>query len=119
MAAASGVTLLAAGLLAALAPPHSVALLALALALLGLGWSFGLVSGTAIVTDSVPLATRARTQGMVDVAIAVAGAGGGLASGLVVATGSYALLSVAGGVLSLALLPVIALSARHRLTSRN
>ncbi|MFD6951201.1 hypothetical protein A6A08_23905 [Nocardiopsis sp. TSRI0078] len=108
---------MAAGLLAALAPPHSVALLALALALLGLGWSFGLVSGTAIVTDSVPLATRARTQGMVDVAIA--GTGGGLASGLVVATGSYALLSVAGGVLSLALLPVIALSARHRVTSRN
>ncbi|GAA3741435.1 MFS family permease [Spinactinospora alkalitolerans] len=112
VAAASGVTLLAAGLLAALAPPHSVGLLALALALLGLGWSFGIVSGTAIITDAAPLSTRARTQGLVDVAIAVAGAGGGLASGMVVAAGSYALLSLIGGLLALAVLPAIAWSAR-------
>ncbi len=77
MAAASGVTLLAAGLLAASAPDDSVVLLALALALLGLGWNFGLVSGSAIITDAVPLETRARTQGQVDVSIAIAGAGGG------------------------------------------
>ncbi|MDR3034500.1 MAG: MFS transporter, partial [Kitasatospora sp.] len=69
--AAAGLTLLAAGLVAALAPADSVALLALALVLLGLGWNFGLVSGTAIITDAAPLATRARTQGAVDVAIAV------------------------------------------------
>ncbi|WP_236567693.1 MULTISPECIES: MFS transporter [unclassified Nocardiopsis] len=108
--AASGLTLLSAGLLA---PPHSVALLALALALLGLGWSLGLVAGTALVTANAPLANRARTQGLVDVAIAVAGAGGGLASGLVVAAGSYALLSAAGGVLALAVPPAVALSARR------
>ncbi|MBB6120002.1 MFS transporter [Nocardiopsis algeriensis] len=112
VAAASGITLLASGLLAALAPPHSVGLLALALALLGLGWSFGIVSGTAIITDAAPPATRARTQGLVDVAIAVAGAGGGLASGMVVAAGSYALLSLLGGLLALAVLPAIAWSAR-------
>lgn len=112
VAAASGVTLLAAGLLAALVPPHSVPLLALALALLGLGWSFGLVSGTAIITDAAPLSTRARTQGLVDVAIAVAGAGGGLASGMVVAAGSFALLSLIGGVLAVAVLPAIVWSAR-------
>lgn len=119
VAAASGVTLLAAGLLAALAPPHSVGLLALALALLGLGWSFGIVSGTAIITDAAPLATRARTQGMVDVAIAVAGAGGGLASGLVVAAGNYALLSLIGGLLALAILPAIAWTARPRPATGN
>ncbi len=76
VAAASGVTLVAAGVVAALAPPASVPLLALALALLGLGWSFGLVSGTAIITDAAPTAARAKVQGTVDVAIAVAGAGG-------------------------------------------
>ncbi|WP_236700505.1 MFS transporter [Allosalinactinospora lopnorensis] len=114
VAAASGLTLLAAGLLAAFVPPHSVALLALALGLLGLGWSFGLVAGTAIVTDAVPLATRAKTQGLVDVAVALAGAGGGLASGLVVAAGSYTVLSIAGGVLALAVLPVVAYTARPR-----
>ncbi|MEU1465083.1 hypothetical protein ABZ467_31235 [Streptomyces sp. NPDC005727] len=59
VAAASGITLLAAGILAAVAPDDSVAL---ALALLGLGWNFGLVAGTAIITDTVPLTTCANTQ---------------------------------------------------------
>ncbi|MYU20288.1 MFS transporter [Streptomyces sp. SID8352] len=114
VAGAAGVTLLASGVLAAAAPGDSVALLALALALLGLGWNFGLVSGTAIITDTVPLATRARTQGLVDVSIAVAGATGGMASGLVVAAAGYPVLALAGGVLSLALLPAVAASARGR-----
>ncbi|MCL6738639.1 MFS transporter [Streptomyces neyagawaensis] len=111
IAAASGLTLLASGVLAATAPGDSVALLALALALLGLGWNFGLVSGTAIVTDAVPLATRARTQGMVDVSIAVAGATGGISSGLVVAASGYPVLALTGGVLALAVLPAVAATA--------
>ncbi|MGB2949762.1 MAG: MFS transporter, partial [Rhodococcus sp. (in: high G+C Gram-positive bacteria)] len=45
MAIASGVTLLAAGVTAALAPADSVGLLVLALALLGVGWNFGLIAG--------------------------------------------------------------------------
>ncbi|MEU9336247.1 MFS transporter [Streptomyces sp. NPDC048290] len=111
VAGASGVTLLAAGVLAAVAPGDSVALLALALILLGLGWNFGLISGTAIITDAVPLATRAKTQGLVDVSIAIAGTTGGLASGLVVAATGYPVLALAGGILSLAILPAIAVSA--------
>ncbi|MGJ5894658.1 MFS transporter [Streptomyces niveiscabiei] len=114
IAAASGLTLLAAGILAAVAPGDSVALLALALALLGLGWNFGLVSGTAIITDTVPLATRARTQGMVDVSIAIAGATGGISSGLVVAASSYPILALTGGILALALLPAVAATAYRR-----
>ena len=78
IAVAAGVILLAAGLLAALAPVDSVAILLLALVLLGFGWNLGLVSGTTLVTNAVPLATRARTQGMVDLGIALAGAGGGI-----------------------------------------
>jgi MFS family permease len=105
-AAASGITLLAAGILAAAAPGDSVALLALALALLGLGWNFGLVAGTAIITDTVPLATRAKTQGLVDVSIAIAGATGGMASGIMVAATSYPALALTGGILSLALPPM-------------
>ncbi|MFF2624476.1 MFS transporter [Kitasatospora griseola] len=109
--AAAGLTLLAAGLLAAAAPAHSVPLLALALVLLGLGWNFGLVSGTAILTDAVPLATRARTQGGVDVAIAIAGATGGLASGAVVDLAGYPVLALGGGLLALLLLPALATAA--------
>lgn len=117
VAAASGVTLLAAGLLAATAPTDSVVLLALALALLGLGWNFGLVSGTAIITDAVPLQNRARTQGTVDVGIALSGAGGGLASGLVVAAAGYPTLAIAGGIVALAVLPAVALTRRSRATT--
>ncbi|MEU7187783.1 MFS transporter [Streptomyces sp. NPDC045369] len=112
VAAASGVVLLAAGVLAALAPAHSVPALATALVLLGIGWNFGLVSGTAIVTDAVPLATRASTQGLVDVGIAVAGATGGMASGLVVATGGYSTLALGGGIVALGLVPLLVLSGR-------
>jgi Ala-tRNA(Pro) deacylase len=45
MAVASGVTLLLAGVTAAFGPADSLGVLMLALALLGLGWNFGLISG--------------------------------------------------------------------------
>ncbi|WP_280422778.1 MFS transporter [Nocardia carnea] len=114
VAAASGITLLAAGILAATAPGDSVIVLAVALALLGFGWNLGLVAGTAIVTDTVPLATRAKTQGSVDVSIAIAGATGGMGSGLMVAATGYPALALAGGVLALAVVPAAALTARTR-----
>jgi len=106
VAAAAGVTLLAAGGMAAAAPEDSVALLAGALVLLGLGWNLGLLAGTTLVAGAVPLDTRARVQGRLDVAIALAGATGGLSSGLIVATTSYAALSAGSGVLALAVLAV-------------
>ncbi|GGN53661.1 tetracycline resistance protein [Streptomyces kronopolitis] len=113
MAAAAGVTLAAAGGLGALAPPQSVPALAAALILLGLGWNFGLVSGTALVIDALPPARRASGQGLVDVGIALAGAVGGLSSGLVVALGGYRTLALAGGLLALAVVPVLAWAARR------
>ncbi len=113
MAIASGVTLLAAGVVAALAPGDSMVLLTVALVLLGLGWNLGLISGTTLLVDSTPLATRARTQGAVDVLIALSGAGGGALSGLVVASTSFAVLSLAGGFLALALVPVVFWSRRE------
>ena len=107
MLSAAGVTLRAAGVLAAVAPPSSMPLLTVALALLGLGWNFGLVAGTAMVTDAVPLERRAGTQGSVDLLVALAGAAGGVSSGFVVAGSSYATLALAGGLLSLALIPLL------------
>jgi MFS family permease len=110
--AAAGVTLLTAGMLAALAPPESMGLLTVALALLGLGWNLGMVGGTTLVTDAVPLAQRARTQGAVDLAVALSGATGGMLSGFVVASTSYAALSLAGGLLALALIPALVTERR-------
>lgn len=107
MAIASGATLLAAGVLAAAAPADSMLGLILALALLGIGWNFGLISGTALIVDAAHPSTRAKTQGSVDVLIALAGASGGAISGMVVAHSSYTTLSFAGGILSLLLVPVV------------
>ncbi|ADG05552.1 MFS transporter [Kyrpidia tusciae] len=110
----SGVTLLLAGLVAAFAPGQSMVLLILALALLGLGWNFGLISGTAAIVDATPPQIRAKTQGTVDVLIALAGSSGGALSGMVVAQSSYATLSLAGGFLSLLLIPVIVWSKSQK-----
>ncbi|MEB2280953.1 MFS transporter [Lysinibacillus xylanilyticus] len=107
MSIASGVTLLCAGLLAAFAPSDSMVLLIVALSLLGLGWNFGLISGTAQIVDSTESSTRAKTQGKIDVLVALAGASGGALSGMVVANASYATLSLTGGLLSLILIPVV------------
>lgn len=107
MSIAGGVILLAAGVIAAIAPSDSLILLIVALSLLGLGWNLGLISGTAQIVDATIPSTRAKTQGKIDVFIALAGASGGAMSGMVVANSSYAALSLAGGVLALLLIPVV------------
>lgn len=110
-AVVSAVILLMAGIIAAVAPPDSLPMLILALTLLGLGWNFGLIIGTALILDSTTLSNRAKTQGSVDVLIALAGASGGALSGIVLANSSYAILSLGGGILALLLIPVV-LSSR-------
>jgi MFS family permease len=112
VAAASGITLLAAGIVAALSPGDSLPLLILALVLLGLGWNLGLISGTALVVDATVPENRPQTQGNIDVLIALAGAGGGAMSGMVMAATSYHTLALAGGFLSLLLIPAL-LWIRH------
>ncbi|WHY80138.1 MFS transporter [Neobacillus sp. WH10] len=116
MAIASGATLLAAGVFAAIAPADSMLFLIIALALLGLGWNFGLICGTALIVDATHPTSRAKTQGTVDVLIALAGATGGALSGMVAAQSSFATLSLAGGFLSLLLLPVVVWS-RYKKTN--
>ncbi|KXP08478.1 MFS transporter [Tsukamurella pulmonis] len=106
MVAASGAVLAAAGLLAALGPGDSLAANIVALVLLGIGWNIGLVAGTALVVDGTDLGERARVQGKVDVLIALSGAGGGLASGVVVSAWTYPALG-----LGVAALTVVALGA--------
>jgi MFS family permease len=107
MAVASGVTLLASGVMAAVAPGESMLWITLALILLGLGWNFGLISGTALLVDATNPTNRAKMQGTIDVMVALSGASGGMLSGMVVANSSFAFLSLAGGVLSLVLIPFV------------
>jgi MFS family permease len=114
MAIASAITLLASGILAAAGPADSMAALNLALVLLGLGWNFGLISGTAILVDSTHASTRAKTQGSIDVWIALSGALGGGVSGIVVAYSSYAALSISGAILSILLIPIVFWAGIHQ-----
>lgn len=112
MAVTAGVVLLLAGVVGAVAPGDSLGLLVLSLVLLGLGWNIGLIAGTALVVDATVPANRARTQGSIDVLIALSGAGAGVASGVVMAGGGFATLALAGGALSLLLVPVVFWSRR-------
>lgn len=114
MAAAAGVTLLLAGVVAALAPGESMGWIVLALVLLGLGWNLGLISGTALVVDGTVPANRARTQGTIDVLIALAGSAGGAFSGVVVAMTSFAGLSYLGAAVAFAVVPLLWLAVRDR-----
>jgi MFS family permease len=95
----AGALLLAAAVLCAGAGPADTALLGTGLVLLGLGWSAGLVAGSALLTESVALPVRAGAQGLADVAMNVSGALGGIAAGVVVAGASFAALGVAAAVL--------------------
>ncbi|WP_214828809.1 MFS transporter [Exiguobacterium algae] len=113
MAIASGVTLFFAGVVAAYAPADSLFLLIIGLVLLGVGWNFGLISGTAILVDATTPETRAKTQGSVDVWIALSGASGGMLSGVIAAQSSYLMLSLLGGIISLVLVPLVLWYRKH------
>jgi MFS family permease len=97
LALAAGL-LLAAAVVCAAAGPDQAGLVGVGLVLLGLGWSASLVAGSALVTESVPLAVRPAAQGLVDVAMNVSGALGGVAGGLVVAGASFGVLGVTAAV---------------------
>ncbi|MET9429192.1 MFS transporter [Streptomyces sp. NPDC003036] len=77
--------------------------------LLGLGWSAGLVSGSALLTDSVPQAARAAVQGLSDLTMNTSAGIGGAAAGLIVAQAGYGWLNAVGACL---LLPLAVLALR-------
>ncbi|NML49735.1 MFS transporter [Streptomyces sp. R302] len=76
---------------------------------LGLGWSAGLVSGSALLTDSVPQAARAAVQGLSDTAMNTAAGVGGLLAGVIVSEAGYGPLNAIAACL---LLPMAALALR-------
>lgn len=113
MAIAAAGTLLLSGVVAAITPTDSLPVLVAALALLGLGWNFGLIAGTALVVDATDPSSRPRAQGTVDVLIALAGAGGSAMSGMIMSTTNYAILSLTAGALSVLVVPMILRGRRH------
>ena len=109
MAIAAGVTLLAAGLVAALSPAEALVGITVGLMLLGLGWNFGLIAGTTMVIDATDPATRPKVQGSIDVLIALAGAGSGVTAGLIVAWQDFPTLAIFWGSAALLVIPALLL----------
>ncbi|WP_188733453.1 MFS transporter [Oceanobacillus neutriphilus] len=103
----SGITLLLAAIIGFVAPVNSIFLLSIALFLLGLGWNFGLISGTDIVIQATNLNERPATQGKVDIFVAISGAFGGYISGVIVDSSSFGMLNVIAGIISIILILVI------------
>ncbi|WP_199539289.1 MFS transporter [Desertihabitans brevis] len=85
--------------------------LAVALCLLGLGWSACLVGGSAMVAAEAPAAGGVRLQGTVDSAMSLGAAALAALAGPVLAVGGYPSVNLLGAVALVALL-VVVLTAR-------
>ncbi len=88
--------LLLATIITALATNAPNALMFPGLYLLGLGWSFGIVAGSALLTESVNSEHRVSVQGAADLATNLASGSGALASGLVFDMSGFHTLSLIG-----------------------
>ncbi len=83
---------------------HGVALLALALFLLGWGWNLCFIAGSTILSDALASNERGRAQGAGETVIAVAAGVGSLGTGVVFAEAGILAVSVLGLVVSAGLL---------------
>ena len=107
-----GQTMLLTSLLISGTNADSVPALTVSMILLGLGWSASTVAASTVVSESVAVADRTSVQGLSDSLMSFAGAGGGLAAGVVLAAVGYGMLSI------LVIALVIAASAAAVLTAR-
>jgi MFS family permease len=90
IAAGSG-TLILACLAATISP--DVLPLGVALFLLGLGWNFCFVAGSALLADQLSPAERSRMQGFSDLLVGLSSAVGSLSSGLIFAAVGYNIMA--------------------------
>ena len=82
------------------APASStVTVLVVGLFLLGLGWSFAFVAGSALLSDQLTRIERSKTQGTNDMVIALASGLGSIASGVIYAGIGYWAVGLVGAVL--------------------
>ncbi len=72
----------------------SMAVIPVALGLLGLGWSAGLIGGSTLLTTTVPAATRVPLQGATDAAMNIAAATSAALSGVMLGIGGFAGVNV-------------------------
>lgn len=85
---------------------YDTPVISVALFMVGLGWSGCYVAGSALLTDTLAQAERARLQGANDAVVSIASAIGSLGSGLLLAVVGFTWLAVVG--FAVALLPLLA-----------
>lgn len=107
---AVGTGILLASLIIAILRPHSIAWIVVSLFLLGLGWSFANVAGSALFSAVIARETRATTQGGVDALSNLAGALAAFVAGPLLAVTSFAWLA---GVAVVLLIPMAVLAIRR------
>ena len=91
-----GVVLVLATTLTAMASEAPKLLMFPGLYLLGLGWSFGMVAGSALLSESVSAEDRVSVQGAADLLASVVSGGAALSSGVVLSMAGYHVLSMIG-----------------------
>jgi len=79
----AGAGILGVGTIATVVAGYIPALLFVGLFLLGLGWSFALIAGSALLTESLAIEERVGAQGLADVAMSVLAAVAAFSSGFV------------------------------------
>ena len=88
-------------------PAHSAGLFS-GLTLIGIGWSCGLIAGSALLTNSFPVQQRVEIQGGADFVMITGGAVGGLSSGALVELLGFQSLSHYSGIAALVLVAAAA-----------
>ena len=96
--------LLASCIVSGTAAADDVPRLGLGLFLLGLGWSFTLIAGSALLSSSVDPTLKTSSQGASDLVMNLAGAAGGATAGVIISSLTYGWLCL------FAAIPVIALA---------
>lgn len=112
MIVAGALVLVSATLLAPLST--SMAPLAFALFVLGLGWNFCFIAGSSLLSDALAAGERGRAQGASEMMVALAAGTGSLGTGAVFARGGMAAVSAVGLAFSLALVATYAWLALSR-----
>lgn len=107
-----GVVLTVAAVLASRAHTGWSPLLLVALFLLGVGWSCTFVSGSTLLTGAIQTDERPATQGLADVVMGLAGAGGGAVAGIVVGAYGFSTLALATALAAVATVAVAATGRR-------
>lgn len=108
MIAAGGVVLFAGAELAGRTDAADSQGVFIGLLLVGLGWSFGLIAGSSLLTNSFPASQRVEVQGTADFLMAAGAAAAGLPSGAIFGWAGYHSLSRWAGVGSLILVAAAA-----------